>query len=319
MKPLRITWLLSCICCAQFVQGQSVPDFSTFGERIHYWKTLDSVSFREEYTVQTNRLRNGKLTKQSVLEWAESTALLKDKSNWDRHFGALDSLLVTQEGGWDSGLLHFRILNASAQSYLPPPHLVQWEKRDVVWSLFNGQLTQQIGQFGSSITDHSQLQLIPSPPPVFSWTSACIALVIALISAVLLGWTFWLTRSRNQARVDSIKNPLLIDIQRTILSGTPDARQIIHIDYVEFKLGMSPLQPLIDKNKQWGQLNHADLGMLHLILRGHSMENCAQFLEKTKGHMYNQRSKIRHALSVPADMDFAAFIREAVATHTGRN
>ena len=309
-RTLRIFILWLCLSSAIFAQGQA--DLVAFMDRIQLWQSTDSTTLGEEHRLLTKKLSTGVLSAQDVLEWAESTALLEDRQTWDAHFRTADSLILSGEGTWETQLKHFAVLHAVCQQFPPPNSIVTEPKSAVAWELFKAELGRSIGQIGTAPFDRTQQQIAVTPPAVISWNAAAFALLLCALFAIGIVRELFLNRRLQKARSEDIRNPLLVKIRDKIINGSPDARQIIHIDFVEFKLGLSPIQPLIEKNKHWSRLNHSDLTMLHLIYRGHSMEACAQFTGKTKGHIYNQRSKLRQQLSVPAEVNFSTYVKDMV-------
>ena len=300
---------LLCLWFAVTTQGQTAPPFNA---RIHQWQSQDSLMIREEHQLKTKKLQASRLSTQELLEWAETTALLDDTATWNQHFSRMDSLLQVQIGPWEAHLGHFRVLQTACK--IPPPSGYDDENDKAlnIWALFHAQLKQTIGQLGKGPIQHDASQRALSPPAVISWNSALIALFLGLLFA---GATIWQAikekQSKDPARIQ-LRNPLLIDVRQKITHGKPDPHQVIQIDYVELKLGLSLIQTLWEKDKRWSRLNHSDLTLLHLILRGHSMATCAEFTGKTAGHVYNQRSKLRKLLDVPPEAQFSSYIKEAV-------
>lgn len=268
---------------------------------------------REEYRLRTKKLQASKLSKQELMEWAESTVLLENKAAWNGNFSQLDSLIQAENGPWETHLEHLRVLHNSIA--MPPPsgYVNEGDKAARIWSLFNGQLKQTMGQLGKAPVHHDSAQIAVTPPRATSWKSALVALLLAsFFAGAILRRTRKDNRRNDPAQV-ILKNPLLIDLREKITKETPDPHQIIQIDYIEFKLGLSPIQRLSEKDKKWSRLNHSDLTLLHLIFRGHPMSTCAEFTGKTPGHVYNQRSKLRKTLGVPPDVKFSTFIEEAAS------
>lgn len=305
--------VLLCLGFSVHFQGQT--SFTPFFERMDQWQTQDTAIIIEEHRLETKKLQASRLLTQELLEWAETAVLLQDKEVWNQNFAQFDSLLQIANGPWETHLEHFHILYSACR--IPPPdrNLTEEEKARTVWDLFSGQLTQSIGQLGKAPIRNDASQFFVVPPSVISWNSASLALLLSVVFAFAM---FWQVRRDKRMTTEglALKNPLLLEVREQIINEMPNPERIIQIDLIEFKLGLSPIQVLSEKDKKWSRLNHSDLTLLHLILRGHSMAACAEFTGKTQGHVYNQRSKLRKHFGIPPETKLSNYIEEAVVSQS---
>jgi hypothetical protein len=286
----------------------------SFEQRRLEWNAMDSRMRDLRFEILQHALSSETPQKQALYEWAESLISTGRDSLWMTQKNQIEEAFQKSAGPWDHASSHFCILdNWLGRTMDVPNALADDDVHAVVWELFKAEFERNRDRFGKSLKGTSmpsmELESVPNPLPW--WRVVCLVLLIL----GMVGWLVWDAIHRKEdakALAQAAIHPVLESIRLQVTSEPASVERVKDVDFAELKLGFSPLQPLADRDPKWSKLSFSELTLLHLLFRGHTMLECSEFLNKSKGHIYNQRSKIRKMLEVPEELELKDFIDRSI-------
>lgn len=312
MKKQLVIHLLIAFVCTTACASNYQTTVNAFIDRINFWHSLDSTEQRAELTRLESIFRSSDCTDLDVLVWAEAIVLVEEQDLWNETAEEMRLKFLRMPTDEFAALSHFNLLkHIYSSEFKDPPFHPEFDQHEFAWKVFRAQLLSNIANETSLL--NSILDAVPPPrPPSFKTQFWAFGGGFFTLFAFLLFLQEWRKRTSNMPDSEtdmSQKDDLELN---RFLGRKRDVRLVIELDRLEWKLGMSPLQTHLGSNSKWSKLNSSQTLLMHLLYRGHSVEEYAEFLGLSRGHVYNQRSKIRTILALSEEEDLISHIRNVV-------
>lgn len=311
-KCSSIILLLASLCGAAFA-ASPVEELMEFVERVNVWTELDSLEMRSEYSRLETNAGAANSNDLDVLVWLEAMALIDARDIWLRNAEGIRQRVLRMKAEDFGSLSHLRLLKfIYSPRFKQPPFQDDFNREEFAWSMFRAELLKNkanLASLANSLSDD-----IPPPRPSTAVLGKFWAIGGGLLAVLgcLLFYQEWRKHQKEVANLDVDDfNKDQFELKQ-FHSRKRDVRLVIELNRIEWKLGLSPLQAQFTFNPKWSKLSSNQSLLLHLLYRGHSVDECAEFLGLSRGHVYNQRSKIRSILALTDQDDLINHLQRSV-------
>ena len=121
------------------------------------------------------------------------------------------------------------------------------------------------------------------------------SLIVLVLSFLTLGAMNWRSKSQNK-RATTLP---IIDRLKHLLQDTTQSNQYqIALSELELFLMRASIERSLGKDSAWHRLSEKQRLLLYLIVQGHAAQDCAEYLQISVGHLYNQRSELRKLFGI---------------------
>lgn len=274
-------------------------------------EVADTLAQRAMLENLTMLLRESKPTSEQINQWSALALALGEKALWqslcEDVAGNVDSPALLSEEAW---LLFSSQLDTNKIGGLDPlaadlgiPTL-KWQL--ATYAHAQSELTAERKKLKDLVApDIEELVKPPANPPSVP------VIPFALSAVVMVGISvFKIIRSKRGHLAHQINtdDPVIKDIDDRIRNEASHLYELA-ISQLEFKLTEETFKNSLNKSLIWNELSNRQKLLLYLLLQGYSAEDCAEFLQISKGSIYNQRSELRRLFKLNNDEPFASILK----------
>jgi DNA-binding CsgD family transcriptional regulator len=150
-------------------------------------------------------------------------------------------------------------------------------------------------------------ELSPHPTTSSQLPIILLALSFLMMMGISLVKILRSKREKSSSQINT-NHPIINDIQDRLRQEQSNQYSLA-ISQLELKIHEKTLENSLKEQQTWVELSNRQKLLLYLLLQGHSAEDCAEFLQISKGHIYNQRSELRRLFKLNNDDPFSSILK----------
>lgn len=304
-----IKWVALCVAA---ILGAGPIGSNVNAQELWDW---DSTQVAAELRMRTALLSAPSVRPADAWTWTKIVLFANDYSTWRANKERAEQILMQSSGGEVDGYHGMKWLyhpwRAEWRGTGIHDFFEGWSEDSLAWVFAERDLAAalrrdrdlQFAPHASGAFNPALPEAIPNRWNGVFWTVGVLFLFLNV---------FWAYRNLGLIRVRAqhFHHPLLQSLEDQITRNAPDNMTPLLISALEFELSGEKWSQRFKAPQLIAGLSRKQRLLLHLILDGYNMEDCAEFLQVSKGHLYNQRWELRRIMGLGEHEAFKEVLKD---------